>query len=432
MTREFDIVFLGLSVTSSWGNGHATTYRSLIRGLAARGHRILFLERDQPWYAGNRDEPNPAGASTALYDTVDELIANHEAAVANAGLVIVGSFVPDGIRVAEWALSVARGRTAFYDIDTPVTLGKLAAREHEYITPALIPRFDLYLSFTGGPTLRYIENHYGSPAARALYCSVDTDMYRPVERSCRWNLGYLGTYSVDRQPVLESLMLDAARRWLEGRFAVVGPMYPEDIRWPENVFREIHLSPREHPAFYAEQRFTLNVTRAAMKQAGYSPSVRLFEAGACGAPVISDWWHGLDSIFTIGREVLVSNDPEQTLRYLRDVRDSERLAIGAAARARVLREHTPERRALQLEEYWKEADDNVSPHTARRNGRGRKIDHGLGAGLASQSERAQAGGSSRTPSGAPADPGRVHEPARTGDGDGRSGGAAARDRASAR
>lgn len=432
MSAGFDIVILGLSATSSWGNGHATTYRSLIRGLAARGHRVLFLERDQPWYAGNRDEPHPAGATTVLYDSVDELTEKHEAAVREAGLVIVGSFVPDGARVADWATSVARSRTAFYDIDTPVTLAKLAAGEHEYITPDLISRFDLYLSFTGGPTLRFIESRYGAPAARALYCSVDTEFYRPFERASRWDLGYLGTFSVDRQPVLDSLMLEPARRWTEGRFAVVGPMYPDDVRWPENVFREIHLSPREHPAFYAEQRFTLNVTRAAMKQAGYSPSVRLFEAGACGAPVISDWWEGLDSIFSIGAEVLVSTGPEQTLRYLRDVRDSERLAIGASARARVLREHTPERRAIQLEGYWKEANDNVSADPPRRNGRRRNNDHGLDAGVASQPERPAAGGNSIDATGQRPDSRDLHQPAGASSGDGGRGGAPARDRASAR
>lgn len=414
MTEPYDIVILGLSVTSSWGNGHATTYRSLIRGLAARGHRILFLERDQEWYAGNRDEPNPPGATTILYDSVDELIAKHERPVRDAGLVIVGSFVPDGVRVGEWAASVARGRTAFYDIDTPVTLARLATGERDYITPDLIPQFDMYLSFTGGPTLRLIESRYGSPMARALYCSVDTDLYRPLSRTCRWDLGYLGTYSDDRQPVLDSLMLEPSRRWPEGRFAVVGPMYPKSIEWPKNVFREIHLSPREHPAFYAGQRFTLNITRVAMKQAGYSPSVRLFEAGACATPVISDWWEGLDSVFEIGREALVSDGPEQTLRYLRDVSDGQRLSMGRAARARVLAEHTPEQRAIQLERYWKEADDNVSADPPRGNRRRGTLDHGLGAGVASERERPAAGGAPVGEAGAAADPGDLHQPAGAG------------------
>ena len=124
MSPPFDVVILGLSVTSSWGNGHATTYRSLIRGLAARGHRVLFLERDVPWYAGNRDQPHPAGARTELYESVEDLTARFEREVSEADLVIVGSFVPDGARVGDWVTSVARGVTAFYDIDTPVTLAE--------------------------------------------------------------------------------------------------------------------------------------------------------------------------------------------------------------------------------------------------------------------------------------------------------------------
>ncbi len=411
---EFDVVILGLSITSSWGNGHATTYRSLVQGLAARGHRILFLERDQPWYAGNRDEPQPAGAVTRLYGSVAELMAQFERPVREAALVMVGSFVPEGARVGEWVTSVATGRTAFYDIDTPVTLDKLAAGEHEYISPSLIRGFDLYLSFTGGPVLRLIESRYGAKMARALYCSVDPGLYHPVPRLCRWDLGYLGTYSADRQPVLESLLLAPARLWPEGRFAVVGPMYPEGTAWPGNVFREIHLSPREHPAFYGAQRFTLNVTRAAMKRAGHSPSVRLFEAGACSTPVISDWWEGLDELFSVGREVLVAGDADSVLRYLRDLSDSRRLEIGAAAQRRVLEEHTPECRARQLEGYLQEANDNISAHTPRRNRRHRPGDHGLEAGLASERERVRAGEAAGGEAGTPPDPGHLHQPAGAG------------------
>jgi spore maturation protein CgeB len=351
------IVILGLSVTSSWGNGHATTYRSLLKGLAARGHEVLFLERDLPWYAGNRDEPRPAGARTKLYQSADDLFAEYEEPVSEADLVIVGSFVPDGIAVGEWVTNVAHGVTAFYDIDTPVTLEKLAHNPSaaEYISASLIPQYNLYLSFTGGPTLRYIEQHYGSPVVREFYCSVDTDLYVPLERPCRWDLGYLGTWSKDRQPGLERLMLQPASLWPSGKFAVAGPMYPASIKWPGNVERTIHLSPREHPTFYASQRFTLNITREAMKRAGYSPSVRLFEAGACGAPIISDWWEGLDTVFTPGREVLISGDAEDTLRWLRDLSETERLQIGAAAREKVLAAHTPRKRAQQLEEYVLEA-----------------------------------------------------------------------------
>jgi len=380
---RLNIVILGLSVTSSWGNGHATTYRGLIRGLAARGHNLLFLERDQPWYAGNRDDPHPSGAVTELYYSFDELTSRFEGCVQDADLVIVGSYVPEGSRVGDWVLSVARGRTAFYDIDTPITLGKLARGEEEYLAASQISEYDCYLSFTGGPTLKLLESKYGSPMARPLYCSVDPERYSQVRCAMRWDLGYLGTYSEDRQPTLNELMLKPARAWEAGRFIVAGPMYPEAISWPENVNRVIHLSPSEHPSFYGSQRFTLNVTRDAMKAAGHSPSVRLFEAGACGVPIISDWWNGLDSLFAIGQEVFVAEGPEDALRFLRDTTDAERLQVAAAARARVLGEHTSRQRALQLESYVREMNDNLSSSTARRDRRRRKDDSRAAIGLAS-------------------------------------------------
>lgn len=355
------IVMLGLSITSSWGNGHATTYRSLVRGLAMRGHDVLFLERDAHWYAGNRDDPQPAGAKTRIYNTLDELFEKYERAVRQADLVVVGSFVADGLKVAEWVLSLARGVTAFYDIDTPVTVERLSRGSCEYLNTGLIARFDLYLSFTAGPLMKSIELRFGSPMARPLYCSVDPEAYFPIRRPKRWDLGYLGTYSDDRQPGLEGLLMEPARRCPQKKFIVAGPLYPETIVWPGNVERTIHLSPRQHPEFYAAQRFTLNITREAMKRAGFSPSVRLFEAGACGIPVISDWWAGIETLFTPDREILISTGPDDTLRFLRDYTDCDRLAIGHAARRRILAEHTPEKRALQLESYV----DEVNGHTKR-------------------------------------------------------------------
>jgi len=232
-----------------------------------------------------------------------------------------------------------------------VTLAKLARGDEEYLAASLIPRYQLYLSFTGGPTLRRLEAEYGSPLARPLYCSVDPDLYYPERAEARWDLGYLGTYSADRQPVLERLMLGAARRWRKGRFVVAGPQYPDEIAWPSNVERVEHLPPAEHRGFYNAQRFTLNVTRADMVRAGYSPSVRLFEAAACGTPIISDYWEGLETFLTPGKEVLISRSPEETLRYLRDLSDAERAAVGRRARARVLAAHTAAHRAAELEGY---------------------------------------------------------------------------------
>ena len=350
------IAILGLSITSSWGNGHATTYRGLVRELTAAGHDVLFLERDQPWYAQNRDMPKPPFGETRLYRSLAELKRKFVGAVRDADCVMVGSYVPEGIAVGEWVVREAEGVTAFYDIDTPVTLTKLERGECDYVSPELIARYSLYLSFTGGPTLRHIERIYGSPMARALYCSVDPEMYFPEAKAKKkWALGYLGTYSDDRQPTLDRLLVRPAGKLPNESFVVAGPMYPDSIRWPKNVERIMHIEPKHHRAFYNAQRFTLNVTRADMIRAGYSPSVRLFEAAACGTPIISDEWAGLDEIFTAGEEILTARTSEDVLQILREMPESDARALGERARRRVLAEHTAAHRAAELETYINEA-----------------------------------------------------------------------------
>jgi spore maturation protein CgeB len=343
------IVILGLSITSSWGNGHATTYRGLVRELVRRGHEVLFLERDVPWYAENRDLPNPPFGRTALYADLETLRSRHAGAVGEADLVIVGSYVPDGVAVGDWVQANASGVTAFYDIDTPVTLAKLARGDTAYLEPRQIAGYDLYLSFTGGPTLQRLEREFGSPAARVLYCSVDPELYFPEEVEPTWDLGYMGTYSDDRQPTLERLLLEPARQWPGGRFTVAGPQYPAQIAWPENVQYTAHLPPAAHRAFYNRQRFTLNVTRADMIEAGWSPSVRLFEAAACATPIVSDRWSGIESLLEPGREIFLADSPAEVLRLLRDMPEDERRAAGERARARILAEHTSAHRAAELE-----------------------------------------------------------------------------------
>lgn len=343
------LVVLGLSLSSSWGNGHATTYRALLRAFAARGHEVLFLERDAPWYAAHRDLPRPEFCRLAFYASLPDLDARWRPHVQDADAVLIGSFVPDGVAVGRWAQDVARGPCAFYDIDTPVTLGRLARGEHQYISPEVIPGYDLYLSFTGGPLLDLLERRYGARSARALYCSVDEEAYRPLKTPTRWDLSYLGTYSPDRQPTLERLLVQVARRAPELRFCVAGPQYPADIAWPTNVERLEHVAPAEHPAFYSASRFTLNVTRADMIAAGWSPSVRLFEAAACAAPIISDVWEGLAAFLEPGREILLAEDPGTVLRALTHLSADDRLALGAAARRRILSAHTAVHRAETLE-----------------------------------------------------------------------------------
>jgi len=344
------LVVLGLSLSSSWGNGHATTYRALLRAFAARGHEILFLERDVPWYADHRDLPDPDFCRLELYRDLSEL-KRWTDDVRAADFAIVGSYVPDGVAVGRWVQDTARA-SAFYDIDTPVTLAKLERGDFEYLSPELIGGFDLYLSFTGGPTLGHIETRYGSPAARALYCSVDPQAYPAEDTPKRWDLTYLGTYSADRQPKLERLLLDVARARPDLRFAVAGPQYPADIAWGPNVERIEHLPPAEHPAFYNASRWTLNVTRDDMVRAGWSPSVRLFEAAACATPIVSDRWDGLDALFAPTSEIVIADAADGVLAAL-DRADAG--AIGRGGQARVLSHHTAAIRAAELETYLEEA-----------------------------------------------------------------------------
>jgi spore maturation protein CgeB len=338
------IAILGLSITSSWGNGHATNYRALVRELAERGHDVVFLERDVPWYAAHRDLPDPPFGRTLLYESLDELREEHEQEVAGAELVVIGSYVPDGAAVAAWALDATDGVVAFYDIDTPVTIAALAAGECEYLTADIVPRFDAYLSFTGGPMLDRLQYELGARRAVAFHCFVDPRAYSPVDREERWAAGYLGTYGGDRQAALERLLLQPAHARRDLSFVVAGPQYPAEIDWPPNVERIEHLAPPEHPPFYAAQRLTVNVTRANMRRAGWSPSVRLFEAAACGVPVVSDWWPGLETFFRPGREILVEDTTTQL-----DLHPDELREIGVRARDRVLAGHTAAHRVDELE-----------------------------------------------------------------------------------
>ena len=344
------LVVLGLSLSSSWGNGHATTFRALLAAFARRGHDILFLERDVPWYRGHRDLTDPDFCRLEYYNNLADL-DDFEAEIAGADAVIVGSYVPEGVAVGTHVQRIANGVTAFYDIDTPVTLAKLERGDFEYLSPEIIPGYDVYLSFTGGPTLARLERQYRSPAARALYCSVDPAAYPPLDIPKRWDLSYLGTYSDDRQPTLDRLLIEPARRETHRRFVVAGPQYPDTIDWPANVERIDHLPPAEHAAFYAASRFTLNVTRADMIAAGWSPSVRLFEAAACGTPIISDIWEGLDSLFTPGAEIILAQGTDAVIAALA----TDAAAIGEAARTRVLAAHTAGHRAAELETHLTEA-----------------------------------------------------------------------------
>jgi spore maturation protein CgeB len=345
------IVVFGLTISSSWGNGHATLWRGLVNALARRGHRVLFFEHDTPYYAGNRDLCALPGGELVLYPDWAGIHARAEAEVASADVAIVTSYCPDALAATDAVLDAARATRVFYDLDTPVTLSRLRAGEPaDYVGPRGLGEFDLVLSFTGGPALRELETRLGARLALPLYGHVDPAVHRPAEPRdiFRADLSYMGTYAADRQRMLETLLVAPARLRPERRFLIGGAQYPDAFPWTPNTHFVRHLPPGEHATFFSSARLTLNVTREAMAAMGWCPSGRLFEAAACGAPILSDAWEGLDRFFEPGQEILTARSCDEALAAI-DLGDGELRRIAAAARERVLSEHTSAHRALDFE-----------------------------------------------------------------------------------
>src|SRR5215472_4998402 len=346
------LTIFGLSITSSWGNGHATTFRALCHALHRRGHRIVFFEHNLEWYQNNRDLPHPPYCDVRVFDSWDEILPAVRRELADSDVAMVGSYFPDGMAALEEVLASNTPVKAFYDIDTPVTVRHLKDRgKTDYLNLYHLPEVDIYFSFTGGPMLDELELNLGTPFAVPLYCSVDPQKHCELTPNPHFacDLSYMGTYAEDRQPKIEELLCTPARRLARKRFIVAGPQYPASLDWPGNVERMMHLDPRHHAEFYCGSRMTLNVTRREMVIAGWSPSVRLFEAAACATPIVSDNWPGLETFFTAGKEILLAANADDVGRYINGLDASELRRIGHAARERVLASHTSEVRAREFE-----------------------------------------------------------------------------------
>lgn len=344
------LVIFGLSVSSAWGNGHATLWRGLIRALARDGHRVVFFERDVPWYAAHRDFTALPDATLVLYDDWTALQPAIRRHLADADVGMVTSYCPDGVAASRWVLDAGLPRTVFYDLDTPVTLSHLDAGEPvSWLPPEGLGGFDLVLSYTGGRALDALRDRLGARVAAPLYGQVDPDCHRrgAPQPWYQADLSYLGTYAADRQATLEALFLEPARRALGRRFLIGGAQYPADFPWTPNLYFVNHVPPSDHGAFYASSPLTLSVTRGPMREMGFCPSGRLFEAAACGTPVLTDAWEGLEAFFAPGDEILVARGPDDVLAAL-DLGPEALAALGRRARERVLSDHTADVRAREL------------------------------------------------------------------------------------
>jgi spore maturation protein CgeB len=349
------ITIFGLTLSSSWGNGHATPYRAILRALKRMRHDVTFYEKDVPYYAKRRDLADPDYCKLVLYSDWEQIQSGALRDARTSDVVINASYCPRGIEICDEVLDVDGPLHVFYDLDTPITLQSLNDSGVEYIRADQIPQFDLYLSFTGGSILQELESSWGARIAEPLYGCVDPEVHKrvPEREDFKSLMSYMGTYSADREQRVRELFFQAAQRRREQTFVLAGSMYP-DHQWPSNLKWFEHLSPADHPALYSSSRFTLNVTREGMSRAGFCPSGRFFEAAACGTPVISDWFTGLDTFFNPGHEILVVNNTDDVLDAL-DSSEDEVRKIATRARERTLAEHTGDFRARQLLSYFEKA-----------------------------------------------------------------------------
>lgn len=358
------IVIFGLSVTSAWGNGHATLLRGLFRALHADGHQVHFFERDTPYYAQHRDAPSLPFAHVHLYAQWDDVASLAATELSDADVGMVTSYCPDGRVASSLLRELNPWRAVFYDMDTPVTLSRLDRGETvEYLPEFGFEGFDLVLSYTGGVALQQLRDKLGARRTAALYGWVDPSIHHREERAAEFaaDLSYLGTYAADRQQALDRLMIDPARQLTSRQFLIAGAMYPNTADWPANIRFFPHVSPAEHSCFYSSSPLTLNVTRGSMAAMGYCPSGRLFEAAACGTVVLSDWWEGLDSFFEPGEEILLAHSSAEAAEAI--ALDPDTIArIASRARQRALDCHTAAIRAqrfVSLLDDDQEASDSV-------------------------------------------------------------------------
>jgi spore maturation protein CgeB len=336
-------VFIGWSITAVWGNAHAPVYRTLLRALVARGHHVLFLERLSEQFASVRDLPSACG-EVQFYGSVEDLRARFTRDIRTAHCVVLGSSVEDSDQIAKWVLETARGVRAFYDFDPVATSASLETHP--------ISEFDLYLSLTGGSQLAQMAAHLNRTYVRSLHCSFDPAWHTPMDATKQWELGFVASDTPEERPMIEQYLLDVARRMPKRRFVVAGSICDDNRQWPANVRRIAPVMHTHQRGFYAQQRFALNLTPATAR--AVAPHSRLFQAAACGTPIITDHWPGLDQFFEPGAEVLVAESPEDVVRHLSEVPDPVRKALSARARRRLLRAHTPSHRARALERYVEE------------------------------------------------------------------------------
>ncbi len=357
-----DIAFFGSSLVSAYWNGAATYYRGLLRALHTRGHRVTFYEPDAWDRQAHRDIEDPEWARVVVYRGED----GRKACLAEAeraDLVVKASGV--GVYDAELEEEVAglRGRNtrvAFWDVDAPATLGRVRGNPSDPLR-ALVRRYDAVFTYSGGPPVVRAYQELGARACVPIYNALDPATHFPVPPDPRFDavLAFLGNRLPDREERVQRYFFDVARAFPSGRFLLGGSGW-EDADVPDNVVKLGHVYTRDHNAFNCTPRAVVNIHRHSMDENGWSPATRVFEAMGAGACLISDPFLGVEEFFEPGREILLAERPDDVLEHVERLTGGRREEVGAAARARVVRDHTYWRRAETFERALAELDRRMS------------------------------------------------------------------------
>lgn len=346
------IAFFGSSLVSSYWNGAATYYRGIIRELHGRGHEITFYEPDAYGRQQHRDMADPPWARVCVYRPDEEGVDECLEKAAMADLIVKASGVGVNDEYLEEAVLALRkpGKTViFWDVDAPATLDRAQSDPRDPFR-ALIPRYDMVLTYGGGDPVVDAYIKLGARSCIPIYNALDPETHHPVEPGPRFraDLGFLGNRLPDREARVEEFFLKAAAAAPQHSFIMGGNGW-EGKPMPGNVKWIGHVPTNDHNQFNCSVRIVLNVNRQSMANYGFSPPTRIFEAAGAGSCIVTDDWEGIDLFLEPGREVLVARSGPEVAGYLTDLDPEKARAIGSAGRNAVLSRHTYAHRARQLE-----------------------------------------------------------------------------------
>jgi spore maturation protein CgeB len=364
------LAFFGSSLVSAYWNGAATYYRGLLRALAGLGHEVTFFEPDAYERQQHRDMADPTWAKVVVYPPTRSGVQTALVQATSADVVIkcsgVGVF--DELLEREvLRLSSGARRVGFCDVDAPATLQRMQQDELDPFR-ALVRRYDFVFTYGGGEPVRSRYLGLGARVCVPIYNALDPSTHHPVAAEPRFqaDLGFLGNRLPDREARVEEFFLRPAERLASSRFVLGGSGW-EDKPRSDNVRYVGHVSTSDHNAFNSSTLAVLNVSRESMASFGFSPATRVFEAAGAGACLITDAWEGVEQFLEPDREILVARDGAEVCRQLASLTPQRAREIGARARARVLRDHTYDRRAEQLQELLL-AVMSWEPREARASG----------------------------------------------------------------